>query len=59
MEDFASLEKLIELLPEGSPQLPPLAAKFQSVGLCDAAVSAYLRAGGDANIKVWGPGFGV
>lgn len=45
MEDFASLEALINFLPQASPTLEILGEKFQSMGLCAAAVSAYTKFG--------------
>merc|ERR1712151_137343 len=45
LEDYDSLQKLIEYLPEGSPLLMDIGHKFTSVGLCEQAVQAYLRCG--------------
>jgi WD repeat-containing protein 35 len=45
LEDYDSLHKLIEYLPEGSPLLTDIGHKFTSVGLCEQAVQAYLRCG--------------
>jgi WD repeat-containing protein 35 len=45
LEDYDSLQKLIEYLPEGSPLLVDIGHKFTSVGLCEQAVQAYLRCG--------------
>lgn len=45
IEDFANLEKIITVLPENSPTLEKLAEKFVSIGLCEAAVQAYVRYG--------------
>lgn len=45
LEDYNALERLINLLPEGSPLLTDVGNKFTSVGLCDQAVQAYLRHG--------------
>jgi WD repeat-containing protein 35 len=45
LEDYDSLERLINYLPEGSPLLMDIGNKFTSVGLCDPAVQAYLRFG--------------
>jgi WD repeat-containing protein 35 len=44
-EDFEGLSRLTESLPAESPLLFDIAEKFQSVGLCEAAVTAYLKAG--------------
>ena len=45
LEDYPGLEKLINMLPEGSHLLGTIGMKFVSVGLCEPAVVAYLRAG--------------
>ena len=45
IEDFNSLEKLIDQLPEKHPTLEKLAEKFASMGLCESAVSAYVKFG--------------
>uniref|UniRef100_A0A7S3VHU1 Anaphase-promoting complex subunit 4 WD40 domain-containing protein n=1 Tax=Dunaliella tertiolecta TaxID=3047 RepID=A0A7S3VHU1_DUNTE len=45
LEDFASLEKLMQALPEGNVLLRSIGEKFQSVGLCNEGVSAFLKAG--------------
>lgn len=44
LEDFEGLEQLSAALPEGDALLLHLAESFQSVGLCQQAVSAYLKA---------------
>jgi WD repeat-containing protein 35 len=44
LDDYESLEKLIEQVPAGSTWLRSIGEKFQSVGLCSEAVGAYLRA---------------
>ena len=44
-EEFESLAKLIDQLPEEDPLLENIAEKFQSVGLCEQAVKAYLKGG--------------
>jgi len=44
-EEYSKLLGLVEVLPEGSPLLPVIAIKAQSVGLTDGASQAYLRAG--------------
>eukprot|EP00983_Pelagomonas_calceolata_P103460 1158916-Pelagomonas_calceolata.AAC.8 len=43
LEDFASLEKLMQALPEGNVLLRSIGEKFQSVGLCNEGVSAFLK----------------
>lgn len=43
LEDFEGLEQLTAALPEGDALLLHLAESFQSVGLCQQAVSAYLK----------------
>jgi WD repeat-containing protein 35 len=45
LEDTGNMEKLITVLPENSPILEKLAEKFQSIGLVEAAVQAYVRFG--------------
>ncbi|KAJ3028245.1 UNVERIFIED_CONTAM: WD repeat-containing protein 35 [Siphonaria sp. JEL0065] len=45
VEDYDSLEKIIYTLSESSPLLVNIAEKFVTVGLCDQAVSAYIKAG--------------
>lgn len=45
MEDFTSLEGLIKYLPENSPLLEMLGEKFQSMGLCQSAVTCFTRLG--------------
>jgi WD repeat-containing protein 35 len=45
IEDFTSLTKIINVLPENSPVLERLAEKLQSMGLCEEAVQAYVRFG--------------
>jgi len=51
LEDYGGLEKLIGVLPEGSPLLQEIGAKFASVGMSTEAVSAYLK-GGDVNAAI-------
>eukprot|EP00747_Dinoflagellata_sp_TGD_P185914 gnl/TRDRNA2_/TRDRNA2_42708_c0_seq1.p1 gnl/TRDRNA2_/TRDRNA2_42708_c0~~gnl/TRDRNA2_/TRDRNA2_42708_c0_seq1.p1 ORF type:complete len:1239 (+),score=279.59 gnl/TRDRNA2_/TRDRNA2_42708_c0_seq1:153-3869(+) len=45
LEDYDSLKRLIDYLPEGSPLLMDIGNKFTSVGLCEQAVQSYLRCG--------------
>jgi len=45
LDDYATLEDLIEHIPEGSPFLRDVGDKFMSVGLCKKAVQAFLKAG--------------
>jgi WD repeat-containing protein 35 len=45
LEDFASLEKFIHMLPEGSPVLLDIGEKLQSVGLGAEAVHSFLKSG--------------
>jgi len=45
LEDYVGLEKLINTLPEGSHVLTNIGEKFVSVGLCEQAVTAYIRSG--------------
>lgn len=44
-EDYEGLFRLTEALPAESPLLFDIAEKLQSVGLCEQAVTAYLKAG--------------
>lgn len=43
LEAFSSLEKLMQALPEGNALLRSIGEKFQSVGLCNEGVSAFLK----------------
>lgn len=43
LEDYSGLEKLISAIPEGSALLLDIGSKFESVGICGHAVSAFLR----------------
>jgi WD repeat-containing protein 35 len=43
LEDFLSLGRLMEALPEGNALLRSIGEKFQSVGLCNEGVSAFLK----------------
>lgn len=46
LEDYDSVAKLIPILPEGDKALfMTLGAKLQSVGMCDAAVKCFEKAG--------------
>lgn len=45
LEEYNSLEKLVRVIPENSPVLIDIARKFQSVGMSQAACTAYLKAG--------------
>ncbi|KAJ3096803.1 WD repeat-containing protein 35 [Phlyctochytrium planicorne] len=45
VEDFDSLEKIMFTVPESNPLLMNIAKKFVSVGLCDQAVTAFLKTG--------------
>jgi len=45
LEEYASLEKLVRVIPEGSPLLKDIGRKFQSVGMSEAASLAFLKAG--------------
>ena len=45
VEEFDGLAKLIHSIPEGSNLLHDIGDKFVSVGICEHAVPAYLRAG--------------
>jgi WD repeat-containing protein 35 len=44
-EDFGAMEQLIDFLPQASPTLEVLGEKFQGMGLCAAAVAAYVKFG--------------
>ena len=43
LEDFRALGHLMEALPEGNVLLRSIGEKFQSVGLCNEGVSAFLK----------------
>jgi hypothetical protein len=45
LEDFVALGRLMDALPDGSPLLTNIGEKFQSVGLCNEGVTAFLKAG--------------
>ncbi|KAG2494620.1 hypothetical protein HYH03_007139 [Edaphochlamys debaryana] len=45
LEDFVALGRLMDALPDGSPLLANVGEKFQSVGLCNEGVTAFLKAG--------------
>ena len=45
LEEFGGLEKLVKILPAGSPLLEDVGAKFQSVGMSARACAAYLKLG--------------
>ncbi len=45
VDDFKTLGKILKTLPEGTPWLRSLGDRFQSVGLCKEAVSAYTKLG--------------
>jgi WD repeat-containing protein 35 len=45
IEDFAGLKKVSRQLPEASQMLSSIGEKFQSVGMCDEAVEAFLKHG--------------
>jgi len=48
IEDFEGMKGIIEIVPEGNNLLMEIGEKLQSVGLCDEAVDAFLKAG---NVK--------
>lgn len=43
LEDFQALHKLMDALPDGSQLLISIGEKFQSVGLCNEGVSAFIK----------------
>ncbi|KAK7092123.1 WD repeat-containing protein 35-like isoform X2 [Littorina saxatilis] len=43
LEDYTGLEKMVNTLPENHKLLPEIAAMFQSVGMCEQAVEAYIK----------------
>lgn len=45
IEDFKGLKDMIAVLPENSPILMNLGDKFQSIGMSEAAVESYVKAG--------------
>ena len=46
LEDFTALGRLMEALPDGSALLHTVGEKFQSVGLCNEGVAAFLKVRG-------------
>ena len=45
LEDFVALGRLMDALPDGSALLANIGEKFQSVGLCQEGVVAFLKVG--------------
>eukprot|EP00472_Partenskyella_glossopodia_P003555 CAMPEP_0197515860 /NCGR_PEP_ID=MMETSP1318-20131121/846_1 /TAXON_ID=552666 /ORGANISM="Partenskyella glossopodia, Strain RCC365" /LENGTH=784 /DNA_ID=CAMNT_0043064331 /DNA_START=21 /DNA_END=2375 /DNA_ORIENTATION=- len=45
VDDYDTLSMLLSNVPEGTPWLSDLGAKFQSVGLCEEAVECYTKLG--------------
>mmetsp|Transcript_10684 Transcript_10684/g.30908 ORF Transcript_10684/g.30908 Transcript_10684/m.30908 type:complete len:1031 (+) Transcript_10684:210-3302(+) len=45
LEDYEKLRGMIDALPEGDPLLAELGRRLTTVGLCEAAVGAFLRVG--------------
>ncbi|CAL1291163.1 unnamed protein product [Larinioides sclopetarius] len=43
LEDYAGLERLLNDLPENHKLLPELGSMFSSVGMCEQAVSAFVK----------------
>ncbi|MBZ3891275.1 WD repeat-containing protein 35, partial [Sciurus carolinensis] len=43
LEDYAGLENLVSSLPENHKLLPEIAQMFESVGMCEQAVTAFLK----------------
>lgn len=43
LEDFVSLGRVMDALPEGNVLLRSIGEKFQSVGLCNEGVQAFLK----------------
>ncbi|GIY66841.1 WD repeat-containing protein 35 [Caerostris extrusa] len=43
LEDYGGLERLLNDLPENHKLLPELGSMFSSVGMCEQAVSAYVK----------------
>nr|KAG5696704.1 hypothetical protein BaRGS_012073 [Batillaria attramentaria] len=43
LEDYSGLEKMVNTLPENHKLLPDIAQMFQSVGMCEQAVEAYIK----------------
>ncbi|XP_071961535.1 WD repeat-containing protein 35-like isoform X2 [Antedon mediterranea] len=43
LEDFNGLQKLADALPENHKLLPEISAMFVTVGMCEEAVTAYLK----------------
>ena len=45
LEEYSGLEKLVRILPQGSPLLEDVGSKFQSVGMSSKACAAFLKFG--------------
>eukprot|EP00516_Mucochytrium_quahogii_P007622 CAMPEP_0203752874 /NCGR_PEP_ID=MMETSP0098-20131031/6733_1 /ASSEMBLY_ACC=CAM_ASM_000208 /TAXON_ID=96639 /ORGANISM=" , Strain NY0313808BC1" /LENGTH=1294 /DNA_ID=CAMNT_0050643241 /DNA_START=364 /DNA_END=4245 /DNA_ORIENTATION=- len=45
LEEYMCLEKLVRIIPQGSPLLCNIGKKFQSVGMSQSACLAFLKAG--------------
>jgi WD repeat-containing protein 35 len=43
LEDYAALEKMVAELPEKHPLLPRIAEIFVTMGMCQEAVSTYVK----------------
>jgi len=43
LEDYDSLDKIVNQLPESHALLPVIADRLASVGLCEQAVKAYIK----------------
>jgi len=45
LEDFSSLQKMVTMVPAGTPLLTTMAQMFESVGIHETATDCYLKAG--------------
>ncbi|KAF4527968.1 hypothetical protein B566_EDAN014960 [Ephemera danica] len=45
LEEYEALETMVQELPESHPLLPVIADRLASVGLCEQAVTAYIKCG--------------
>ncbi|KAJ8321655.1 hypothetical protein KUTeg_000126 [Tegillarca granosa] len=43
LEDYPGLEKMVQSLPENHKLLPDIAAMFVTVGMCEQAVTSYIK----------------
>jgi WD repeat-containing protein 35 len=51
LDDYSALDKLVDQFADGAEMLRSVGEKFQSVGLCEEAVRAYVK-GGDTKMAI-------